>query len=463
MKGLTSANWIIEQIGAFAEAAGEPFSAEELFMLKQPVSYFNESNRADFLKVNEKTVRMIRNTIIEEKLSGVECVEARAGLFISPQWRRNYLDVYDSNLSWLLSHCAQSAMLHDPTLGEKEDWKSPKIMSGFREPVLNTDEPDKIKVVPSNIEFELLITSVRAFLAASNWLLAARKMLSLSLQRDQPEEELNQWRTRIELLNILNSIGDLDDDVTSSWSLFVLDEQIHQLQKADRNLLREKSRYGTNTVLSKSHLKSKGFIELDFCKKPSAYFMEVIAPFDFMCKTVDLEPLFAKLYAYQTVQLAIAVAKSSVFSSDQEESMKEVHVFSSVLAEQVRVLNSYEPSTGSFDELQRDLLAITPQKSGVVDLLTILNFGPELEVPIMDDWRERFSSVMLSFLADAENESYEDELVTDDEDFAEEQFVSDENIRNAAARLSEVEDLFRKGLLSEEEFAEKRKQIIDQI
>ena len=45
MKGLNSANWIIEQIGAFARAAGEPFSAEELFMLKQPVGYFNESNR----------------------------------------------------------------------------------------------------------------------------------------------------------------------------------------------------------------------------------------------------------------------------------------------------------------------------------------------------------------------------------------------------------------------------------
>jgi hypothetical protein len=463
MKGLTSANWIIEQIGAFARAAGEPFSAEELFMLKQPVGYFNESNRADFLKVNEKTVRMIRNTIIEEKLSGVECVEARAGLFIPPQWRRNYLDVYDSNLPWLLSHCAQSAMLHDPILGETKDWESPKVLSGFREPVSKNDEQDKNKVVPSNIEFELLLTSVRAFLAASNWLLAARKMLSLSLQREQPDEESNQLRTRIELLNIINSIGDLDDDVTSSWSLFVLDEQIHQLEKADRNLLRENSRYGTSAVLSKSHLQSRGLLEFDFCKKPSTYFMDVVAPFDFMCKTVGLEAIFAKLYAYQTVQLAVAVAQSSVFSGDKEKSMNEVHAFSSVLAEQVRVLDSYEPSTGSFEELHRDLLVITPRKSGVVDLLTILNFGPELEGPIMDDWRERFSSITLSFLAESEDESYEDDLGTDDEVFAEDQFEGDENIRNAAARLSEVEDLYRKGLLSEEEFNEKRKQIIDQI
>jgi hypothetical protein len=463
VKGVSSATWIMERIAAYASSVGEPFTAEETYMLKQSIGFFNETNRAEFLALNKKTVRMIRESIVREKLDGADCVEVRAGLFIPPQWRRSYLDIYDNNLPWLLSHCAQNAMLHDPTLGETQNWESPRILSGFREPVFANTEQDKIKVVPSNIEFELLITSIRAFLAASNWLLASRKMLSLSLQRDQPEEESNQLRTRIELLNILNSIGDLDDDVTSSWSLFVLDEQIHQLEKADRNLLRENSRYGTSEVLSKSHLISRGLIEIDFCKKPSAYFLDVIAPFDFMCKMLGLEAIFAKLYAYQTVQLAIAVAKSSVFSSGQESSMREVHAFSSVLAEQVRVIDSYKASTGSFEELRRDLLAIVPQNSGVVDLFTILNFAPELEGQNMDDWRESFSTMMLNFLSESVDESDEDDAGVDDEDFTEDQFVSDENVRNAAARLSEVEDLYQKGFLSEVEFAEKRKQIIDQI
>jgi hypothetical protein len=51
----------------------------------------------------------------------------------------------------------------------------------------------------------------------------------------------------------------------------------------------------------------------------------------------------------------------------------------------------------------------------------------------------------------------------DDEDATEFDYVEDENVRNAAVRLIEVEELFKKGLLTDNEYAAKRKQIIDQI
>ena len=35
---------------------------------------------------------MIRETIEDEKLDGMECVEARTGLFIPIAWQKNYLD-----------------------------------------------------------------------------------------------------------------------------------------------------------------------------------------------------------------------------------------------------------------------------------------------------------------------------------------------------------------------------------
>ncbi len=463
MKGLSSANWIIKKIETFARSTANPYTPEELAMLTKSIDYFNESNRDQFLKLNEKTVRMIREAIVDEKLAGAECIEARDGLFIPPQWQIAYLDVYDNNLPWLISHCAQNAMLHDPTQGETKNWVSPRIISGSRDSKLKKAEQDEVLQVSSDIEFGLLNASIRTFLAGTDYLLAARTMLAMSLQREHPDQESNRFRSRIELLNIFNSIGNLDDDTTSAWSLFVLDEQIHEPEKAKRDLLREKTRYGAGTVMSKNQLKSKGLIEVNFCRKPSPFFTDVIVPFDFMCKTIGIEAIFAKLHAYNSVQLAIAIAKSTVFSSDQEIAMNEVFAYASVLAEQVRILDSYDADSESFEDLHGELLAISSRSSGMVDLLTILNFGPEIEGTFLDEWRDSFSNVMLGFLAESEIELDGDSVQIEKEDFSESRYVLDESIRDSASRLSAAEDLFNKGLITADEYENKRKQIIDQI
>ena len=75
-----SANWIIGRICGYADAVSEPFSYYELLLLRQSLEFFNETNRADFLALNKKTVQMIRETIEDEKLDRAECVEARSGL-----------------------------------------------------------------------------------------------------------------------------------------------------------------------------------------------------------------------------------------------------------------------------------------------------------------------------------------------------------------------------------------------
>ena len=462
MGGLSSANWIIERIETFAKNIGEPFSVAEVSMLRRSIDFFNDNNRAEFVKVNAKTVKMIRETIIDEKLAGAETIEVREGLFIPIQWRNNYIEVYNSELSWLISHCAQSAMLHDPTLGETANWESPKILYGSTKSIQKKDEPNRAGKVMSSIEFDLLNSSIQAFISTTDFLLEVKKILAQSLQRVQPDDQENRLRTRIELLNFLNSIGEIDDDVTSAWSLFVLDEKIHDGVEANRNLLREKSKYGTNTVFSRDELKSRGLIMDDFCRKASPFFLDVIAPFDFICKSVGIEPIFAKLYANASVQLAMAIAKSSVFSVDPKNSMNEVYVLSSVLVEVIETLESCEANSESFEELQRELLAITPNDSGVADFLTVLNFGTEIDEFYLDEWSESFSSITSGLLSKSTIQSEIDAEI-EDKDASEIHEYEYGNVGTAAARLSQVEDLYKSGLLSDEEYTYKRKQIIDQI
>ena len=458
MGGLSSANWIIERIETFAKTIGEPFSSEEISMLRKSIEFFNEKNRTEFVKVSAKTVQMIRETIIDEKLAGAECVKVRDGLFIPNQWKNNYLEVYNSELPWLICHCAQSAMLHEPTLGETKDWESPKVLSGTRKATLKTSEQDKVMTVPSNIEFNILAGSIQVFFSITDFLL----VLSKSLQRPQLDEESHQLLARIELLNILNSIGDLDDDVTSAWSSFVLDEKIHEVENANRNLLREKSMFGISEACSKTELKARGLLKDDFCRQPSPFFCDWIAPFDLTCKKVGIEPIFAKLYANATAQLAIAIAKSSVFSVDKTNSINEVYSFASVLAKQVEVLDAYDPKLGSIEEFWSNFLAITSKESGVVDLHTIMNWGTEIKGDYLDEWTESFNAITEKFLSKSTTTS-DDGIGIVVEDTPQLDYSEDESVRNTAVRLSYVEELFRKGLLTDDEYTAKRKQIIDQI
>ena len=461
MGGLSSANWIIERIETFAKTIGEPFSSEEISMLRKSISieFFNEKNRTEFVKVSAKTVQMIRETIIDEKLAGAECVKVRDGLFIPNQWKNNYLELSDPSL--LIYHCAQSAMLRDPTLGETKNWESPKVLSGTRKSTLK-NSGDKVMTVTSNIEFNFLAGSIQVFLSTTDFLLNASKALSQSVQQEEIDGELIQMEVRIELLNILNSIGDIDDDITSAWSDFVLDEKIHEVENANRNLLREKSKFGINAAFSTTELKSQGILKTDFCRQPSPFFLNVVAPFDLKCKTVGIKPIFAKLYARATAQLAMVIAKSSVFSVNKINSINEVHLFASVLAKQVEVLDAYDPNSGSIEELWSNFLAITSKESGVVDLLTIMNWGPEINGDYLDEWTEIFYTITERLIIKSTTISDSDIGIVV-EDTPELDYFEDQGVRNTAVRLSDVEELFRKGLLTDDEYIAKRKQIIDQI
>lgn len=477
MKGLTSANWIIEQIGAFARAAGEPFSAEELFMLKQPVGYFNESNRADFMKVNEKTVRMIRNTIIEEKLSGVECVEARAGLFIPPQWRRNYLDVYDSNLPWLLSHCAQSAMLHDPTLGETEDWVSPRIVSGFRDSEF-TNAKKSDPLLNSDTEFGLLFAAIKTYFGVIDSIVICQKLLMKIVGGEEPAEETIRLLARSEVINVINSFSEIDDDITSAWSIFVLDEKIHESGLDARSLLRSKTKFGTNIVFSKAELNAKGLYETDFCTRPSSFYLDFVANFDFMCKQFGVEAIATKRYASSLLNLALTVINSSVFSRGGASSLKSSNVsesqsialggFASMLLGLVDVIEVSEDDLNEVDNFRHDLLKSRSRKSSSTDLRTVLEFGKEVNsIDFQEQWREFFFSSVRAFAVNRVLNQNIEEIEIDEIDEIEPQLestrVSESEVNSIALRLSQLEDLLRKGLISQSEYENKRKQIIEQI
>jgi hypothetical protein len=50
VKGFSSATWIIEKVEVFALAAGDPFSADGVHMLRQSGQFFNDLNGAVFFE-----------------------------------------------------------------------------------------------------------------------------------------------------------------------------------------------------------------------------------------------------------------------------------------------------------------------------------------------------------------------------------------------------------------------------
>lgn len=480
MKGVSSATWIMERIAAYASSVGEPFTSEETYMLKQSIGFFNETNRAEFLALNKKTVRMIRGSIDREKLDGADCVEVRAGLFIPPQWRRNYLEVYDSNLPWLLSHCAQSAMLHDPTLGETENWESPRIVSGLRDPVVkNAKKSDPL--LNSETEFGLLLAAIKTYFGVIDSIVICQKLLMKIVGGEEPIEETIRFLARGEVVNVLNSFSELDDDITSVWSIFVLDEKIHELEIDPRSLLRSKTKFGSSIVFSKAELAAKGLYETDFCSRPSSFYLDFVANFDFMCKQFGVEAIATKRYASSLLNLALTVINSSVFSRGGASSLNSsvasesqsiaLGAFASMLFGLVDVIENSEDDLNEVDNFRRDLLLAGSRKSSSTDLRAVLEFGKEVNSSdFQEQWRESFFSSVRSFAVNRVlNQEIEEIDIEDIEDIEEIEpqlewtRVSESEVNSIASRLSQLEDLLSRGLISQSEYEDKRKQIIDLI
>jgi hypothetical protein len=474
VKGVSSATWIMERIAAYASSVGEPFTAEETYMLKQSIGFFNETNRAEFLALNKKTVRMIRESIVREKLDGADCEEVRAGLFIPPQWRRNYLDVYDSNLPWLLSHCTQSAMLHDPTLGETEDWESPRIVSGFRDSEL-TNAKKSDPFLNSDTEFGLLLAAIKTYFGVIDSIVICQKLLMKIVGGEEPVEETIRLLARSEVVNVINSFSELDDDITSAWSIFVLDEKIHESGTDARSLLRSKTKFGTNIVFSKAELNAKGLYETDFCTRPSSFYLDFVANFDFMCKQFGVEAIATKRYASSLLNLALTVINSSVFSRGGASSLKSSNVsesqsialggFASMLLGLVDVIEISEDDLNEVDNFRHDLLKSRSRKSSSTDLRTVLEYGKEVNSSdFQEQWREFFFSTVRALAVNRVLKQKIEEIEIDEIDpQLELARVSESEVNSIASRLSQLEDLLSKGLISQSEYESKRKQIIEQI
>jgi len=457
MKGISSANWIIERICKYADAVGEPFPERELALLRKPVEYFDETNRAEFVKINAKTVQMIRETIMDEKLDGTECVEVRPGLFIPPQWKQNYLEVYESDLPWLISHCAQNAMLHDPTLGESTPWQSPRITSGFRDSVLKKPLTLKEEMINSSDEFELLSGSVNQFLLTCDLIVKFQNFFNQLLKFELTDLSETQFLARSEALSIFKAFSDIDDDVTSAWVLFLLDEKIHLVETDKRDLLRSHTHFGISQAISMESGLADAFISFKVPYPPSVFYISTVLNLDILCRKCGIEPIGTKLYAARSLDIAMIVAKSSVFSTESISLTSSVFDFGSNLMRMIDVVESFDPDKLSVDDLIEELSDCRVGQTDLEDLMNVVNIGTSLRGESLSEWTRGFLGTLRTLFGPNSSDDRETEGGNFEENSA------DSSVLSSAARLGEIADLLNQGLISEVEFESKRQEIIDQI
>lgn len=389
MDGENSANWIIGRISAYAEAVSDPFSYYELMLLRKSIDFFNETNRADFLSLNKRCVRMIRETIEDEKLDGMECVEARTGLFIPIAWQKNYLEVYESGLGWMISHCAQSAMMFDPTIGESEPWQSPRVLSGFRDSVVKT----KLKSVPAPInsldEFDSLNNSFRNFLFCNEFISKCMKLIGTILGTDIDGFGGSSISARTDLLGVICAYGDIDDDVTAAWILCLLSNEYLSNEIDDRELLRSFTRIGGSSVLPKSRLLSEGLAAQKIASTPSAYFLDLVLVFDFMLLQLGVKPIGTMLHAVRSMEVAIAVNRSTIFSRQPSEVANSA-IFASTLLQRIRIVDSFNAEQKSIDDLVREVSKYAAVSLDIDDVKAMMKYAELLEGDFLSDWMTGF-------------------------------------------------------------------------
>jgi len=464
VRGISAANWVISKLDAFATATENPITTREIYLLKQSVDFFNESNRRQFEEVNRKIVYLIRATIEKEKEEGAECVEARPGLFIPSQWKQNYLEIYESELPWLLSHCLQNAMLRDPTLGETKNWESPKPPSKFRG---TGTEPQDTKEIqqgfsPSQVEFVSLISRIRIYLLTISQLFHSLELVIVAAGRNSlVTEESILLSSRVDLLNILCAFSEFDDDVSAAWYLFALDEEIHDTESDHREALRAKTRFGTSRAISKSLLIKDGLVDPDYCTKPSKIYFELVAQFDLLCKKLGLEPLATRWYAASSLSLALEIEQCSVFATRPRSPSPRIFDYASLLSRLIDEIDGFDPDVESPSEFMRELGMVRLVETDPSDLKRILEIEQIIDdSDYRDAWFDRFKSecddLMASTISGTEFENDEPSPVAGDS-------LGTANPRSLSSRLAELKDLFDRGLISEAQFDEKRSKLIDEL
>ena len=390
MDGENSANWIIGRICGYADAVSEPFSYYELLLLRQSLEFFNETNRADFLALNKKTVRMIRETIEDEKFDGVECVEARSGLFIPSEWKKHYLEVYESDLGWMISHCAQSAMMFDPTLGESEPWQSPKVVSGFRESVLKTKMKTVSTPVNSLDEFNELNDSFRQFLFSNEIMSQCMKLIGTFLMAGKDPTEGWDILARTDLLGVICAFSDLDDDVTTAWFLCLLSDEYLSDELDDRDLLRSYTRIGMARVVPKSRMLSDGLAAQDITSTPSSYVLDVVLTLDFLLLKIGVKPIGTILHAIRSLEIALNIASSSVFASQPTEITKSVVDFASMLLRRIQIVDSFNAKQYSIDDLKREVSEYAVGGTNPDDISELMRYIKLFDGDFLSEWTTGF-------------------------------------------------------------------------
>ncbi len=122
-----SAEWLANTVAAFAAAAGNSMSDDDVKMLKTPASQVAEHSemREQLTELNNRTVPLIRNAVDASKQSGsVVLTEVRKGLRIPQDWAFHFETASSATEMWLITSMMQSALGRNLLAGERRDWRS---------------------------------------------------------------------------------------------------------------------------------------------------------------------------------------------------------------------------------------------------------------------------------------------------------------------------------------------------
>ena len=466
-EGENAANWIIGKITAYAKAISEPFSERELRLLRSTLLDFSEENRSEFLAVNGKTVRMIRETITDEKLAGAECVEARQGLYIPASWRDNYLEVYDSQMPWMISHCAQSAMLSEPTLGESTWWQSPQVTNGFRPSVVGQVETNSMNSVSADQEFDELISGVQGFVTVGKLVQGFINMFASAAGTPLMDEDVEAV-SRAEAVLIVFSLSDFDDDVTSSFAHLITDKEILSTDINQRENLYSKTQPGINSVFSKEKVMTWEVAQ-DFSMQKPTSLLKMAFALDGLCESRGIAPVGVKLYAIKAAHLAGAVVTSSLFSSQPGENFVTAFSYGSFLKACIDISETPDLNLKSEDQILNEIQNSVKKSMNAKDLVDVMNLNDGF-LASLKEWSEDLQEFCLEVarlrIGNDDDKDHEHSDPEEEEDF----YFGESNdaeikggIKSASARLKELNELRNEGEITLEEYDAKRNQIINEI
>jgi hypothetical protein len=334
-------------------------------------------------------------------------------------------------------------------------------------------------------EFKVLHSAIRFFASALEFIGTMHANFANSMSLKEESGSTYDPLIKREILSLINSISDLDDDVTSSWMFYLVTENYLDSQVNQREILRQKTMSGVSKFFSKEEIFKNELAVSNYLEQTTDFISLFAGTVDTVSVIYGIEPIAIRMYAQSALSLSSVIARTSVFTEDSDTVVKRQMKLAGTLVAIVELVESatadrfkdildeiekFEFVDGTMDDIKtcteyrgdsESLNAWCTKWNSLCEELSARKSKSGTNSTAFSTLSERMVGLDSETTDGKSGDTFEDITHLEDAKYGEPVIKSADS--SLLQRISNLDEIYERGLISNSEYKAKRRQLIAEI